>query len=330
MAQALRACPQAVVLPVRMERYQEMSARIMALLEHYTPLLEQVSVDEAYLDFTHWLTPGITAEMVAREMQREIFAATGLTCSLGVAANKPIAKMASDLQKPNGVTVVPPGTEAAFLASLPIGRLRGVGAVTERKLREMGINTIGELASLPSAIFTRVFGKHGHDLHQLAQGIDDSPVVPERQAKSIGRETTFATDLSNRGVLEETLLALCDDVAASLRRHGLLASSVILKLRYDDFRLHTRSQALAAQADTVEPIYSTVATLLRATSLARPVRLIGIGAGGLVPETDRQLLLFGNEAREKQRKVATVMDAIRERFGDDAITRARLAQRRDA
>ncbi len=206
MGQALRLCPTVIVMPVRMERYHGISQQIMALLAARTPLLEQVSVDEAYLDMTGCLPEGVSAEMAARAMQAEIYAATGLTCSIGVAAGKAIAKMASDLRKPNGLVVVPPGTEAAFLAPLPIGKLRGVGEATERKLREFGVTTIGELARLPGEFLTSKFGVHGRDLHALALGLDDSPVVPVRQAKSIGRETTFLQDVSERAVLERTLL----------------------------------------------------------------------------------------------------------------------------
>ncbi len=326
MAQALRLCPQAVVLPVRMGRYADVSRRIMALLGAHTPLLEQVSVDEAYLDVTHWLPPGVTAEACARGLQAEIRRETGLGCSLGVATGKAIAKMASDLRKPNGCVVVPPGEEAAFLAPLPIGALRGVGTATERRLRELGILTIGELARRSESYLTERFGVAGGELLALARGIDDSPVVPERQAKSIGRETTFPADITERHVLTHTLLELADDVASSLRRHGLLARGVTLKVRYDDFRSLTRSQTLPEPVDVTEPLYQTAVALLKALNPAHPVRLIGVTAGPLLPLTDRQPSLFTESTVEKQRKVAGAVDAIRERFGDDAILRARLKE----
>jgi DNA polymerase-4 len=325
MTEALRRCPQAVVMPVRGGRYADMSRRIMALLEPRTPLLEQVSVDEAYLDLTNWLPVGATGASVAAEIQAEVFRETGLTCSLGVATGKAIAKMASDLRKPNGLVVVPPGDEAAFLAPLAIGKLRGVGAATEKRLRALGVQTIGDLARLPATLLGGHFGVVGADLLALAQGRDDSPVVPERQAKSIGRETTFWTDISERAVLERTLLMLADDVAESLRRHGFLARGVTLKLRDDDFRTITRSHTLPEPTDVTEALYAAGRSLLTAARWHRPTRLIGITAGPLQAAADRQFNLF-SETGAKQRKVADAVDAIKARFGDAAITRARLAK----
>jgi len=329
MAQALRLCPQAVVMPVRMERYHGISQRIMMLLAARTPLLEQVSVDEAYLDMTGCLSANQTPEAAAREMQAEISAATGLTCSVGVAAGKAIAKMASDLRKPNGLVVVPPGEEAAFLAPLTIGKLRGVGEATERKLRDLGITTIGDLARLPQEFLVSKFGVAGRDLHALARGMDDSPVVPERQAKSIGRETTFLTDISDHALLERTLLELSEDVSHSLRRHGLLARGVTLKLRYDDFHTITRAHTLSEPSELTDPIYRTALHLLCQAKSARPIRLIGVTAGPLQPATDRQYSLFSQATDGKQRQLASAVDAIRHRFGESAIIRARLADEAD-
>lgn len=325
MAQALRLCPQAVVQPVRMGRYHGLSQRIMTILGTRTPLLEQVSVDEAYLDLTNWLTEGVTAEAAACAMQAEIFQETGLTCSIGVAAGRAIAKMASDLRKPHGLVVVPPGEEATFLAPLPIGKLRGVGEATERKLRGFGIQTIGDLARLPADFLISRFGVHGRELHALALGMDDSPVVPVRQAKSIGRETTFPVDITDRALLERTLLELADDVSESLRRHQLLARGVTLKLRYDDFHTFTRAHTFSEPTDVTDPLYQTAHALLCQAKPTRPVRLIGVTAGPLLPASDRQCSLFTQDTSEKQRKLASAVDAIRERFGDAAVIRARLA-----
>jgi DNA polymerase-4 len=325
MSQALRLCPQAIVLPGRMERYADISAKIMAILGRRTPLLEQVSVDEAYLDLTHWLPDGVTPEAAAIEMQREVRELTGLSCSVGVAAGKAIAKMASDLKKPGGLVVVPSGEEAAFLGPLPIGRLRGVGDATERKLRELGINTIGELAKYSAALLQQFFGAAGRDLYALARGVDDSPVVPERQAKSLGRETTFATDITDRLHLESTLLELSDEVAERLRRHELLARGVTLKLRYDNFTTLTRAAAFTDPVDVTDPLFRAACELLRKVNPARPVRLLGVTAGPLIPASDRQLNLFDQPVTEKRRKLAGAVDAIKTRFGDNSITRARLA-----
>ena len=326
MSQALRKCPQAIVLPGRMDRYADVSAKVMAILCRRTPLLEQMSVDEAYLDLTQWLPEGITPEQAAREIQAEILEKTGLSCSVGVASGKAIAKMASDLKKPGGLVVVPPGEEVAFLAPLSIGQLRGVGETTERKLRELGIETVSELANFPVKVLEQFFGAAGRDLFALARGSDDSPVVPERQAKSLGREVTFATDIGDRRALERTLLELADQVAERLRRHELLARGVTLKLRYDNFTTLTRAMTFTDPVDVADPLFRGACELLRKVNPARPIRLIGITAGPLMPTSDRQLNLFDQPVSEKRRKLATAMDAIKTRFGDEAITRARLAK----
>jgi DNA polymerase-4 len=288
--------------------------------------LEPVSVDEAYLDLTHWLPAGQTPKAAACEIREEICRKTGLTCSIGVATGKAIAKMASDLRKPDALVIVPPGEDAAFLAPLPIGKLRGVGAATERRLRDLGVNTIGDLARMPESFLEKRFGIHGRGLWELARGIDDSPVTPEREAKSIGRETTFPVDIASRDLLERTLLELAEDVTESLRRYEFLAKGVTLKLRYEDFSTLTRSLTLAEPADVTEPVYNAARDLLRAVNPTRPVRLIGVTAGPLLPAGARQLSLFADAPSAKERKIAAAMDAIRARFGGDAIKRARLAK----
>ena len=330
MSQAMRLCPQAVVLPGRMERYGQISNEIMAILGRYTPLLEQVSVDEAYLELTNWLPEDMTPAEVGAAMQAEVREKTGLSCSVGVASGKAIAKMASDLKKPGGLVVVPPGEEAEFLAPLRIGRLRGVGEATERKLQELGIETVGALARFPVQMLAQFFGVAGRDLHALALGRDDSPVVPERQAKSLGREVTFMVDIADRDLLERTLLDLASEVAERLRRHELLARGVTLKLRYDDFRTLTRAQVLTEPTDLADPLFRTACVLLQKVNPNRPVRLIGVTAVPLQPAADRQLGLFDQETSARQRKLASTVDEIKARFGDSVITRARLAEGKDS
>ncbi|HEX2950858.1 MAG TPA: DNA polymerase IV [Armatimonadota bacterium] len=325
MSQALRRCPQAIVLPVHMGHYHEISQRIMALLATYTPLLEQVSVDEAYLDITQWLPAGVTHVEVARDIQQRIAREIGLSCSVGIASGKAIAKMASDLRKPNGFVIVPEGEEAQFLSTLPIGTLRGVGEATERKLRALSIKTIGDLARSPVSLIVRKFGVQGRELHNLANGRDDSPVVPERQAKSIGREVTFPVDVTDHALLEKTLLELADDVAESLRKHQMLARGITIKLRYDDFTTITRSHTLADLAAVTGTLYQQGLAIFREVKTVRPVRLIGLTAGPLAPQTQRQLSLFDNSSTEKEEKLDAVIDVVRARFGGNAITRARLA-----
>lgn len=329
MATALRNCPQAIVIHGRMSRYREVSHNVMALLGSYTPLLEQVSVDEAYLDLTHWLPAGKTAAEVAREMQQRITEETGLSCSIGVATGKAIAKMASDLRKPRGLVVVPPGDEAEFFAPLSIDKLRGVGEATERKLRALGIATIGDLARLPEAVLVKCFGVAGRALLQLAQGHDDSLVVSERQAKSMGRETTFMVDIHERADIERTLLALAEDVAKSLRRHELLARGVTLKVRFSDFTTFTRSCVLTEPADVTGVFYQKALELFDSARVFRPLRLLGVTATSLLPAGERQLSLFVEPPSRTDQRLASALDSVRARFGDASITRARLATRKE-
>jgi DNA polymerase-4 len=237
-----------------------------------------------------------------------------------------VAKIASDLRKPFGLVVVPPGDEAAFLAPLPIGALRGVGAVTEERLKSWGIRAIGDLARLDKKILGQSFGSAGPELLRIAAGIDDSPVVPEHEAKSMGRETTFVTDVRDRAVLEETLLELAEDVARSLRRHGLRAAGVTLKLRDGAFVTRTRARMLSEATDLANPLYAAGKALLDTCAPLKPTRLIGITGTHLTREAERQLSLFDAGETEKQRKLADTLDDIRGRFGNNAVTRARLVK----
>ena len=328
MATAMRLCPQLVVVHGHMSRYRDVSEQIMRILAEYSPLMEPMSVDEAYLDVTNWLPQGMTAVQVAIEIQQRIAEESGgLSCSIGVASGKAIAKMASDLRKPNGLVEVPPGTEADFLAPLPIGQLRGVGEATERKLRSLGINTIGDLTRIPEEVLQTRFGAHGRDLLALAQGHDDSPVVPERQAKSIGRETTFLQDVADYHQLEATLLELAEDVAHSLRRAELLARGLTLKIRYPDFTTFTRAQQLATPLQHSGQLYVHARQLLSACHIRRPLRLIGITATSLLPQGEGQLSLFDDPAGNKQARIDHALDAVRARFGKAAIKRARFTER---
>jgi DNA polymerase-4 len=329
MSQALRLCPDAEVIAGRMSRYVDISQQVMAIFGRFSPIIEPLSLDEAYLEMTGWLPQGATPEETASELQATMDREIALSCSIGVATCKSVAKIASDLRKPHGLVVVPPGEEAAFLAPLPIGALRGVGRVTEQKLQAWGIATIGDLTRLPAAMLQQQFGSAGPELLQMAQGIDPSPVVPEHEAKSIGRETTFAVDIRDRDVLEATLLELADDVAARLRRHGRAAQGVTLKLRDETFATRTRAAQLPEPTDLAEPLYAAGKALLTASSLARPIRLIGITATHLCEAGERQLSLFGEAQTSKQRKLAATLDDIRARFGDGAVRRARLVKRND-
>jgi len=322
-ARALRLCSDAVVVSGHRGRYSEMSDRVMALLGEYTPLIEPISIDEAFLDVTgteaHYGPPGKLAAAIQVRVEEEL----KLSASLGVGTNKLIAKVASDFRKPHGITVVEPGTEAAFLAPMPIRKLWGVGQVMERRLAELGITTIGDLARLPCDELVRRFGlASGEGLYRASHGIDESPVTPEHEAKSLSREETFARDVRDEAVLRRELLRLSDEVAWRLRRHHLRARTVTLKLRYADFSTLTRQTTLSDPTDSGPVIDAHAAVLLEQAWDRRPVRLIGVGGSNLV-QGGRQLSLF-EEADGRQGQLEAALDHIRERYGESAIRRASL------
>jgi DNA polymerase-4 len=334
-AQALRLCPDAVVLPGHRERYVEMSRRVMALLREYTPILEQISIDEAFLDVTgteaQYGPPARLAETIQARIQSEL----GLSASLGVASNKLVAKIASDFRKPHGITVAPPGQEASFLAPLPVRKLWGVGEVTSRELARIGVETIGDLARLAPEALREAFGSHGERLAESARGRDDSPVVTEHEIKSLSREETFARDTRDATLLQRELLRLSEEVASRLRRRHLLARTVTLKLRYADFKTLTRQETLTAPTDSGPEICAQAQALLDAAwDRRQAVRLVGVGASGLTNSAG-QLRLFESEEkqgaadREKRARLDAALDRIRERYGDDVIQRASLMEEAD-
>ena len=325
---ALRLCPQVVLVSGHRERYAEMSCRVMALLGAYTPLLEQVSIDEAHLDITgteaHFGPPANLATALQDQIEREL----GLSASFGVAGNKLVAKIASDLHKPHGITVVPVGQEAAFLAPLPLVRLWGAGPVTRQALERLGVRTIGDVAAYPLPELRARFGSQGEGLWRASHGIDDSPVVPEHEAKSISREETFATDVRDPEVLRHELLRMSDAIALRLRRHNLQARTVAIKLRYPDFTTYTRQVTLDEPTDTSPVIYAQALALFEALwDRFHPVRLLGVGTAKLCLPA-RQLRLF-EQTDQRQFQLDTALDRIRARFGEHAVQRASLLEAPD-
>jgi DNA polymerase-4 len=318
---AAALCPDAVFLPVRGAVYAAVSREVMAILHRFSPLVEPVSIDEAFLDVTGSIALFGSGEAMARQIKAAIRAETELTASVGVATSKLVAKIASDLRKPDGLVVVPPGEEAAFLAPLPVERLWGVGPRTAAALRDYGVRTIGDLAALPEALLERRFGRQGPILRQRALGIDPDPVVPRRPPKSIGHEHTFEADTADPEVIEATLLALAEGVAGRLRAAGLRAGTVAVKVRDARFRTITRQTRLAAPTDLAEPIWRAAMELVRPEVRGIRVRLLGISAEHL--ETAAQLGLF-DAAEERRRRLARAADELRRRFGRRAIVRARL------
>jgi DNA polymerase-4 len=324
IGRAHRLCPHGVFLPVDMAKYAAVSEQIMAILGTFTPLVEPLSLDEAFLDVTAseaLFGPGLA---IARSIKARIRAELGLSASAGVAPNKFLAKVASDLQKPDGLVEVRPGEEAAFLRDLPIGRLWGVGPAAEGELRALGVSTIGQLAGLSRRTLVARFGSAaGAHLLRLARGEDDRPVIPWEPPKSVGAEETFEHDTQDLGRLRLTLLRQADRVAAELRGLGLRGRTVTLKLRFSDFRTVTRRDTSAdPTADGGEIFRRAWDALVR---LPRPqaVRLIGLSVSGLVRgEAGRQLPLFADRGRGE--RVGRVADDLRARFGPDAVRRASL------
>ncbi len=323
---ARRLCPSGVFLPGRFDRYNELSSAVMGIFRSYTPLVEPISLDEAFLDVTGSAEAFGDGRTIAAAIKRRVRDEVGLVVSVGVATNKLCAKVASDLRKPDGLVVVPPGGEADFLAPLPVGRLWGVGPQARLALADYGVGRIGQLAAMSQGTMTRRFGRHGPELSLRARGIDPSPVVPSRPTKSIGHELTFETDVLDPKRLELTLLDLAESVASRLRRHRQVAGSVQLKLRYEGFDTITRQAALASPTRESAPLYRTGLRLLRSNlQPGRGVRLIGLTAINLADA--QQLTLFDELGR--QDRLTESIDVLRGKFGGDAVTRAGLLDRRD-
>jgi DNA polymerase IV len=310
-----------VFLPGRFDRYRELSRQVMRIFASYTPMVEPISLDEAFMDVTASQAAFGDGGTIARALKERVLSESGLVVSVGVATNKLCAKIGSDLRKPDGLVVVAPGQEAAFLAPLPVGRLWGVGPQSRQALADYGVTTIGQLAAMSEGTLRRRFGTHGIELRLRAQGVDPARVVGGQAPKSIGHELTFNHDVTDPARLEATLLDLAESVASRLRNHHMAAGAVQLKLRYEGFDTITRQAPLGHQVRDSEPLYEMgVALLHKALGSDRAVRLIGLTAIHL---TDvQQLTLF--DAPDRTDRIAQSIDAVRERFGEKAITRARL------
>jgi DNA polymerase-4 len=316
---AARLCPDGVFLPGRFSRYVDVSHAVMRIFDSYTPLVEAISLDEAFLDVTG--APAGDGPTIGRDLKARVLEEVGLVVSVGVATNKLVAKVASDLRKPDALVIVEPGDEASFLAPLPVSRLWGVGPRLRQALADYGVTTIGQLAAVPPATLQRRFGKHGTELSQRALGIDPSRVVTGHGAKSIGHEHTFTVDVTDRAGLEPTLLWLAESVARRLRRHKVAAGGVQLKLRYEGFETLTRQVTLPQPTTDAQVILATAHRLLdRALQPGRAVRLLGITAISLADA--QQLTLFDDGMRV--RRLADATDAVREKFGSRSLVRARL------
>lgn len=337
ISRAYQRCPGAVFLPPRFNRYNEVSDTVMRILGGFTPLVEPISIDEAFLDCTGTENLfGAPAEIGAR-IKETILRETGLTASVGIASNKSVAKIASDLQKPDGLTLCEPGREREFLAPLPIGRLWGAGKKTVSELESMGYRTIGDISSLPLKRMERLLGRWGEHLWLLANGIDERPVCGDSERKSYSEETTFEQDTGDRALVERVLFEIADGLSYKLRSDGASGRTITLKLRLEGFETHTRSTTLPEPVNDMATIRETAVRQFREFERGgRLVRLVGIRVSNLEDSSaadERQLGLFeGNESEcirpGSERETEKVLDRMRDRFGDK-VTRATLLCRHD-
>jgi DNA polymerase-4 len=312
-----------------MDRYQEVSERIFQVLRGYTPLVEPLSLDESFLDVTGSERLFGPALKIAKEIKQRIRESAGLTASAGIAPNKLLAKIASDLRKPDGLVEIKPEEVQDFLRDLPISRLWGVGKTTEEVLQGMGILRVGQLAAYPMEAIERKLGKFGRELVALARGEDDRPVIPESEAKSISQEETFTPDLANRETMKKVLLDQSERVAWDLRKQRLKGFTVQLKVRYPDFTLVTRSITLPSPTDQGMEIYQAALTLLdRTEALPRRARLLGVGISNLRHRDDPEQLSLFNVHRLKMERSTEAVDRIRDKFGPQAIQRASLVEKK--
>lgn len=322
-SQALRLCPQAVIVRPRMELYAEVSDQIRTIFDRFTPLVEPLSLDEAFLDVTGSVAHFGPPLEIARQIKQAIFGQLHLVASIGVAPNKFLAKIASDLEKPDSLVYVAPAQVQAFLDPLPVSRIWGVGKITQKEFAQLGISTIAELRRCDPAELRRTFGSQGEVFFELAHGRDQRAVVSDREAKSISHETTFAADISELEVLRAWLLELTEHVCRRLRKRNLVGRTVQLKLRYSNFQTISRSFTLPAPTQTTSDIWQVAAQLLAdGWNTNRPVRLIGVGVAGLEAPRAVQLTLFEEETvdRQKQSRLDSVADDIRQKFGNAALS----------
>ncbi|MCX6081400.1 MAG: DNA polymerase IV [Chloroflexi bacterium] len=326
MSRALRLCPGLLVVPPSRGRYEELSHQVMDRLNNLAPLVEQISIDEAFVDISDMRAPSLD---IARALQKQIMDELGLPCSVGVASNKLVAKIATETGKkaarslpdyPYALTVVPFGSEAEFLSRLPVSMLWGVGPKTEQRLSELGVHRIGELAALGEANLAAMFGENGRELAQHALGLDTRPVVNEHVTKSISQENTFARDVSDDKALESMLRQLASEVARNLRHDHLAGTTIRLKLRWPDFTTLTRQITLPGATNLDGEIYQAALELLhKVREKGQAVRLIGVGVSNLGPPV-RQMELWGQQS-EKARKLQEALDDLQNRYGKKIIDR---------
>lgn len=330
ISQAFRLCPRGVFLPGRMQRYGEVSGRIMEILLNFSPQMQQISVDEAFLDLTGCQRIFGSAEEMGKKIKQAIRQKCGLSASVGMGSNKLIAKIASDLRKPDGLVIVPAGREAEFLSPLPLRKLWGIGPKTEQRIKSsFKAETIGQLAAIPESDLAKELGLMGEYLHLRANGVDDDPVCDEHEAKSIGRENTFDVDTADKEVLLSTLLYLCDDVAGSLRDSQFQGRTITLKLRYTGFETHTYGKTYSKLPAAAGEIFQAAKKLfLDNWRQTDAIRLIGISVSNFDEKPEQMGLFSGDGAQAaKTESLEKAVDQVRKKLGKRAIVRGSTLDR---
>lgn len=324
MSQAYARCPQAVIVPPRHELYYEVSAQLMELFRSYTDAVEQLSVDEAFLDVSGALRRVGSPVEIAQDIRRRVRSELGVSASVGIAGTKFLAKIASTRSKPDGLLVIEPEQQLEYLHSLPVKALWGVGGKSEQQLARLGLSTVADVAATPLPVLRKAFGAMGEHIHALAWGRDPRPVTPERVDKSMSAETTFAEDTRDPAALHRALLSLSHRVARRLRSGEVSAGGVALKLRYADFSTITRSRRLDYATDSGAKLYELSRMLLDAVGpLPQPIRLIGVRADHLESGSGAVQLSFDRQD-DNWRKVEKSLDEVRDKFGNSGLTPARL------
>jgi DNA polymerase-4 len=326
---ASRLCPQAIFIQGSFPKYRDASQKFMAILADFSPFLEPMGLDEAYLDATGFESIHGSGYQMAAKIKQRVKAELGINASIGIAGGKVVAKVASEMSKPDGLLEVAEGKEGSFLAPLPVARLPGIGQKTERELKRLGVTTLGKLSITPLSVLKSHFGASGEMLQRFASGIDDREVEPPAAAKSISRETTFGQDTRDRSLLKATLRYLGERVGADLRQKGKRARCVTLKLRYADFTTITRRQTLSQTTDSDQTIFDTGVKLLNRELAGekQPVRLIGTGVSALVA-AGGQLAMLDSSAR-RQEQLNKAIDRIRKKYGFTAIQTGRTLKLKD-
>lgn len=322
ISQAYRLCPQGIYVPPDGKRYYAVSHEIFGMLERFTPHIEPISCDEAFLDVTGTKHLFGTSYETAVKIKKEILSKVRLTASIGIAVNKLVAKIASDKCKPDGILEITPERTLDFLWALPVERLWGVGAETAKLLHGMGMRTIGDMAAAPESFFSARLGEHGRHLWQLANGMDDRPVIPVEEAKSVSREHTYEEDTNDKDTIQRTLSELSEDVSRRLRKESLKGRTITLKLRFSDFHTITRAATITERTNFFDTIFATSLKLFRESWPSRAkVRLIGVRVTNFEDRYVQESLFVDNKTIKKE-QLHKVVDAIKDKFGEDAIHRA--------